>query len=212
MKFKTLSINNPRLCSMKIPIILIAALVILGINQTHAQVFTPYLALGTNITNDKLTESGSRQVGSRMGPNLGVGVSGLMSKRLSLDMEILFSQNGNYAKMVEEPTINLDKIALRYLEVPLMVTYQLKNENKKNLRGPSVSAGLGYAQLLKHKVITRDERDISDEISFEQDGVLLFNAGATSFLSDKWAVNGRCTISQYGNWTLALRLLYYIQS
>ncbi|MEM1122831.1 MAG: outer membrane beta-barrel protein, partial [Bacteroidota bacterium] len=97
---------------------------ILGIDQLNAQGFKAHIALGTNIADDNLTELGNSQVGTRLGVVIGPGVSGLISSRWEMGVELLFSQNGHYVKHSQLPTIGLDKIRLDYLEVPVTLAYR----------------------------------------------------------------------------------------
>jgi len=99
--------------------------------QLNAQRSKAYLALGSNLTDDYLTESGNSQVGTRLGLNIGPGVSILIHRRWETSVELLYSQNGFYANPVQIPTIALNKIKLHYIEVPLTLAYRFNI--KKNI-------------------------------------------------------------------------------
>ena len=183
-----------------------------GAIQLHGQGFKAHVALGVNISDDYLTELGSSQVGTRMGLNIGPGVSGMLNKRLDLSMEMLYSQNGFYSKLDEIPIIALDKIMLHYLEVPISLVYRLdtKKKDEAKLYKTSIGGGITYARLFKHKIIAINGSNLTNETRFDQENALLLNVVATSFFSESFALNGRGTLSKFGEWTVAIRLLYRI--
>lgn len=180
--------------------------------QLNAQRFEGYLALGSNVSDANLTQSGNRQVGTRIGLNLGPGVSSLISKRLTVNLEMLYSQNGYYARIIETPSLALNRIRLHYIEVPLTLGYRFNLEKDKqvNFYKRRISAGIAYARLFRHRVLAIDGTNLTDAIRFDRDDALLFNIAATSFFHKSLALNGRGTLSTFGEWTVALRLLYYI--
>jgi len=47
-------------------------------------------------------------------------------------------------------------------------------------------------------------------VRFDRENALLFNITATSFFTKSFALNAKGTLSTFGEWTVALRLLYYI--
>jgi len=104
---------------MKRYAILVLFISAMSATRANAQGFKGYVAFGFNVTDDYLTESGNSQVGTRMGLNVGPGVLGRINKRLEVGMEMLYSQNGFYAELVQIPGIALDKITAHYVEVPL---------------------------------------------------------------------------------------------
>jgi hypothetical protein len=185
---------------------------ILGTTQLKAQRFKAYLGLGFNLTEDYLTQSGNSQVGTRLGLNIGPGVSAVLNKRWEINLELLYSQNGYYVKIVQTPTIALNKITLHYLEVPLALTYRfnLRKSKKEHFYKRGISLGISYARLFEYKIIASNGIDLTNDIRFDRENTLLFNFAATSFFSESFALNGRGTLSTFGEWTLALRLLYYI--
>lgn len=194
--------------------VLILLTFILGTIQLNAQGFKGYLTLGSNLTDAYLTESGNSQQGSRIGLNVGPGVSVIMNRnrRWETSMELLYSQNGHYVNLVQVPAIALNKITLHYIEVPLSLAYRfnIKDNEKERFYKRSISGGIIYARLFKHKIIAVDGTDLTNDVRFDQENALLFNIAATSFFSESFALNGRGTLSTFGEWTIALRLLYYI--
>lgn len=192
--------------------ILICITFIVGAIQLNAQGFQPYIAIGANITDDYLTELGNSQVGTRMGLITGLGVAGRINRRWETSVELLYSQNGYYLEFSQIPTVALDKIVAHYIEVPLALVYRFGGKKRKEeyLNKPSISGGLSYAHLFKYKVIAVDGRNLTNDIRFDQENALLFTIAATSFFSESLALNGRGTLSTFGEMTIALRLLYYI--
>lgn len=179
-----------------------------GAIPLHAQEFKAHVALGVNISDDYLTELGRSQVGTRMGLNVGPGVSGKLNNRLDLSLELLYSQNGFYAKLDEVPAIALDKITMHYIEMPLSLAYCLNSSKKEGLNKTSIGGGITLARLFKYKIIAIDGSDLTNETRFNQESALLFNVAMTSFFSKSFGINGRGTLSTFGEWTVALRLIY----
>ncbi len=185
---------------------------ILGTIQLNAQGFKAYLAVGSNLTEAYLTQSGNSQVGTRIGVNIGPGVSIGINERWETSMELLYSQNGHYANLVQTPTIALNRLRLHYIEVPITWGYRfnLKKEEKASFYKRRISGGIAYARLFKYSVLAIDGTNLTNDVRFAQENALLFNIAATSFFSESLALNGRGTFSTFGGWTIALRLLYYI--
>ncbi len=185
---------------------------ILGTIQLNAQGFKAYLVVGSNLTEAYLTQSGNSQVGTRIGVNIGPGVSIGINERWETSMELLYSQNGHYANLVQTPTIALNRLRLHYIEVPITWGYRfnLKKEEKASFYKRRISGGIAYARLFKYSVLAIDGTNLTNDVRFAQENALLFNIAATSFFSESWALNGRGTFSTFGGWTIALRLLYYI--
>lgn len=180
--------------------------------QLNAQGFKAYLAFGSNLTEAYLTQSGNSQVGTRIGLNIGPGVSVVINGRWETSMELLYSQNGHYAKFVQTPTIALNQLRFHYIEVPLSWGYRfnLKKNEQEIFYKLRISGGMAYARLFKHKVLAIDGTDLTNDVRFDQENALLFNIAATSFINESLTLNGRGTLSTFGGWTIALRLLYYI--
>lgn len=178
----------------------------------NAQLSKAYLTLGGNLTDDYLTESGTKQVGTRLGINIGAGVSLPILQRWETNLELLYTQNGFYTQPSQLPNIALNKIKLHYLEVPLNLAYRfnLKKNEQAHFYKQSISGGIGYARLFKHKVLAVDGSDVTDEVQFNQVNALLFNLGGTSHLNQRLALNGKVTLTTFGEWTLAMRLLFYL--
>ncbi len=185
---------------------------ILGTIQLNAQGFKAYLAVGSNLTEAYLTQSGNSQVGTRIGVNIGPGVSIGINERWETSMELLYSQNGHYANLVQTPTIALNRLRLHYIEVPITWGYRfnLKKEEKASFYKRRISGGIAYARLFEYSVLAIDGTNLTNDVRFAQENALLFNIAATSFFSESLALNGRGTFSTFGGWTIALRLLYYI--
>ncbi len=178
----------------------------------QAQRFNGYLVLGVNLTEDKLTELGNSQVGTRLGLNMGLGISSVLSNRWEASMELLYNQNGYFVNPVQVPTIALNKIRLHYIEVPLTFAYRfnIKKDKKASFYKRSIGGGIAHARLFNHKIIAVDGTDVSNAVRFDRENALLFNIVATSFFTESLALNAKGTLSTFGEWTVALRLLYYI--
>lgn len=185
---------------------------IFGALQLNAQRFKGYLAFGSNLTEAYLTQAGDSQVGTRIGVNIGPGVSVMMNERWEMNLELLYSQNGHYADLVQAPNVALNKLRLHYIEVPLSWGYRfnIKQVEQANFYKRRISAGIAYARLFRYSVLAIDGTNLTNDVRFAQENALLFNIAATSFFSESLALNGRGTLSTLGEWTIALRLLYYI--
>ncbi len=180
--------------------------------RLNAQRFKAYLGLGSNLTEAYLTQSGNSQVGSRLGLNIGPGVSAILNKRWEMNLELLYSQNGHYVNIAQSPTIALNKITLHFFEVPLALAYRfnIRKNEKENFYKHNISFGITYAHLFEHKILAINDIDVTNDIRFDRENALLFNFAATSFFSKSFALNARGTLSTFGEWTFALRVLYYI--
>ena len=193
------------------PFTILIFLILLGI-QVNAQRFNAFLAVGANTTDDDLTELGDRQVGTRLGLNIGPGVSIHLNKRLETNLEILYSQNGHYVNPIQVPNVTLNKIMLHFIEVPLTVGYRfnIKKTEGAEFYKRSVTGGITFARLINQKIIGVEGRNVSEGLRFDQENVVLFNFGATSFLNKSFAINAKGVLSTFGEWTIALRLLYFL--
>jgi len=180
--------------------------------QLNAQKFEGYLAFGSNLTEANLTQSGNRQVGTRIGLNAGPGVSALISKRCEISLEMLYSQNAHYARIIETPSLALNRIRMHFVEVPLTIGYRfnIEKDKKENFYKRRIIGGIAYARLFRQKVLAIDGTDLTNAVRFDQENAFLFNIAATSFFSKALALNGKGTLTTFGEWTVALRLLYYI--
>ena len=83
-----------------------------------------------------------------------------------------------------------------------------KAERKNQFLETSVNAGIAYARLFNYEITAVDGTDLTDELRFNKEDVLLFHLGATTFFSNSFGVNGKGTLSPFGEWTIALRLMY----
>lgn len=180
--------------------------------QLNAQKPKAYLALGSNVTDDYLTEFGDSQVGTRIGLNIGPGVSIMTHRRWETSIELLYSQNGFYLSPIQIPAVTLEKISLHYIEAPLTLAYRfnLRKNEKEHAYKHSISGGIAYARLFKLKIIAIDGTNVTNELRFNQENALLFNFTGTSYFNESLALNGRVTLSTFGKLTIALRLLFYI--
>lgn len=187
-------------------------LTLLLTNGLNAQMSKAYLALGGNLTDDYLTELGNSQVGTRLGLNIGPGVALKLQDRWEISVELLYSQNGNHLHLIQNPSVVVNKIKLHYVEVPLSLSYQfnVKKNEKANFYKQSVGGGIAYAHLINHKITAFDGTNLNKAVRFNRENTLLFNVAATSHLNESIALNGKGTISIFGGWTVALRLLFYI--
>lgn len=180
--------------------------------QLNAQTFEGYLAFGSNITEANLTQSGNRQVGTRIGLNIGPGVSAVLSQRWELNLEMLYSQNAHYSEIIETPPIALNRLRLHHVEVPVNLGYRfnIEKDKEESFYKRRISAGIAYARLFRHAVLAVDGTDLTNAVRFKQENAVLFNISATSLFSKSLALNGKGTLSTFGEWTVAVRLLYYI--
>ena len=129
-----------------------------------------------------------------------------------MNLELLYSQNAHYTKIVETPTVALNRLRLHFVEVPLTLGYRFNIEKDKaaNFYKRRIMGGIAYARLFRHAALGLDGIDVTDAVRFDQENALLFTVAATSFFHQSLAVNGKGTVTTFGEWTVALRLLYYI--
>jgi len=195
----------------RITILVFLIFILFDAVQLKAQRFESYFIFGANITDASLTKFGDSQVGTRLGLNIGPGVTLNINEKWETNMEMLFSQNGGYVEFVQVPNIGLNKIRLNYIEMPFTIDYRfnIKKNDKEQFYKQRISCGITFAQLFKYKIIAIDGFEVTDDIRFDKERALLFNFGATSFFSESIALKGKGTLSIFGEWTFSLRLLHY---
>ncbi|MFK7758098.1 MAG: outer membrane beta-barrel protein [Flavobacteriales bacterium] len=189
------------------------ALILSGIGVVEAQNFSGYIALGSNVMNDKLTSSGTSQVGTRIGLNTGPGLMVKLNDRLSFGMELLYSQNGIYINPDQFLNVELERIRLHYLEVPLLLVLEPRYRNKLPGRITIKGAGgVSTARLFHSNVIPVEETALSEPITFPEPNAFLFHAGAIVSFHERYAVNVKSSVSTYGEWTFAFRFHYFLHA
>ncbi|MGD1847591.1 MAG: hypothetical protein ACFB10_19550, partial [Salibacteraceae bacterium] len=100
--------------------------------------------------------------------------------------------------------------ALHYHEFPITLAYgqDFRNVSAAELSKLRLGGCISNARLFDYKIIAIDGSDLTDATRFDQTDAFLFHIGVTSFFSKSFALNGKGVISTFGEWTVAIRLLY----
>jgi len=162
---------------------------------------------------DKYTSTGNSQVGSRIGLNTGLGGLLKISEKLDIGMELLYSQNAIYINLEQLPNIELERIRLHYVEIPLQVVFNPLQRRKNSLPGSVVRlkwiGGLSVARLFHHNTTAVNEQELIEQVSFSRPTAFLLHLGTAVSLSEKLALNAKVSASAYGDWTFSFRLFRY---
>jgi len=179
----------------------------LFINFANGQQFKASIIGGVNFA-----ELDSDELDGRIGWNVGTGVSTQFAKKWKASLELLYSQNGFYLKPSQVPVVPLEELSLHFIEVPLELSYLFRFRKPSNdkVYQHQLNMGVSYARLFKHKAIDYEEMDISDQLQFDNLNAILFNFGVTAFWNESIALNGKGTLSTFGEWTIAIRMMYFI--
>ena len=148
-----------------------------GLNL-QAQGFQGGLVFGGNFSQ----LDGDDMIGfNQPGFNGGAMVLTPLSRKLSMGLELLMSQQGS-RRGAKDGISPFHSIRLQYIEVPLMAHF-----NDWRFR---FSAGFSYGNLFQYKVEDISGDDVTEFNDYRQHN-LAFLAGATYHISDHWGVECR---------------------
>ena len=156
---------------------LLLFMVSLGTSSLHAQRFNASVVAGMNLSQ----LDGDDLVGfSKVGVNAGVKVNTVLTERWQLSLEMLYAQQGSARNNNDRLSAAVDKIALNFVEVPLMINFL---EWKFH-----VSAGISYARLINYTVTDNTGEDVTDLQSYNPN-IYSMIFGATYFFNDHLGLN-----------------------
>lgn len=151
------------------------------------------------------------EVSGQVGLNLGLLAKAKLNDRCYLSTEILYSQAGDYILPVFYPPADYGKIRLNYLEIPVYLSalaYQKDNCFQKHF-----SLGVSYLQLLSHRIETKSEINLSEQIIWERKNTLVGHLGVAHYFNSNLGLGFRASLAKnqiYWAWTLTLRMIYII--
>ena len=174
-------------------ILVLAIILICTANIAHAQYFNAGFRLGGNFCQI----DGDRMVGyNLLGLVGGVFVSYHFNQQWEGQFEMLYSQKGSQRVITDSTSSNIngvwDLFQIDYLEVPVMVNYNLNKKLK-------ISGGLGAAMMIGNYFIGRGNNVILHNADLGiTKGEFSGTIGAQYFLSPKFSLYGRFTYSLLG--------------
>ncbi|MCI5080098.1 MAG: PorT family protein [Saprospiraceae bacterium] len=190
-------------------ILLMFSLLFCFSQQLEAQRFKAGIVAGINLSQ----LDGDDLVGyNRIGINAGGKVAAVLTDRLELGMELLYSQKGSNRSRTDNFNSTFDEIRLNYVEVPVMLSF---TDWKFQVNG-----GFSYARLIDYRVEDFLEGDVTESFEYNQN-IFSIVVGATYFFRENFGLNLRWTQSvsdlqgiDGGNTirdrTIGLRLLYLL--
>ncbi len=121
---------------------------------------------------------------NKAGLHVGGRVTAVINPKWQVSMDLLYSQRGS-ARGQNEIAFDFDKVAIDYVEVPVMVHLVDWRVH--------FGAGFSYSRQFNHKVIDGAGSDISDLRTFRPNNVA-FIADATYFANDHFGIGMRWNI------------------
>jgi len=118
----------------------------------------------------------------KIGINTGGRVSARLSKRLRLNMEMLFSQQGSSYATTDNPSAPIDKIKLNFVEAPVFLSYEEWRFH--------AYTGASYGRLFDYYVEEITGADVTDITEYTPD-IFTFFIGTTFYFNEKWGLDIR---------------------
>ncbi len=182
-------------------------LITIGLNGQDRR-FHAGLIIGTNVA-----ELEGQSLTDYLGWNTGVIVAARLNQRAELGLELLFSQNGEYILPAFYPALSYGKTRLNHIEVPLHFSYLSPDYYRGTLQQWKLNLGLAYARLLNHYVEDADGMTVTEQVIYDDVETFLIQAGLNYRVFTRTEVNLKASlpIRKKGlDWTLALRLVYWV--
>lgn len=166
------------------------------------------LIVGTNIA-----ELEGQSLTDYLGWNTGVIVATRLNSRAELGLELLYSQNGEYILPVFYPALSYGKTRLNHIEVPLHFNYLSPDYYSGAIQQWKLNLGLAYASLLNHYVEDAEGNEVTEQVIYDELETFLLQAGLNYRVFRRTELNLKASlpIRRKGlDWTLALRLVYWV--
>ncbi|MEL6924130.1 MAG: outer membrane beta-barrel protein [Bacteroidota bacterium] len=150
---------------------------------SHAQRFEGAVVFGANFA-----ELTGEDVSDFIGANAGLRGTVRLRENLRLGLELLFSQQGEYLLVKDFPNVPLTKVRLNYVEVPLQLDWRVVVKEEKSAW---LNFGGAFAKLINYEIVARDQGDITELVSWQQETAMLITFGATAFFNEHIGLNFR---------------------
>ena len=145
----------------------------------QAQRFNASILAGVNLSQI----DGDDLIGyNRLGINVGGKVAAVLTKRLELNFELLYSQKGSNRNRTDSFRSTFDDIRLNFVEVPVYISF---SDWKFK-----INAGMSYGRLIDYSVNDFVEGDVTESFDFNSD-IFSFIVGATYYFRENFGLNIR---------------------
>lgn len=151
----------------------------------------------------------------KMGWNAGVKAYAFVQEQVSVSFEILYSEKGSRASLIDRQFVPPTTIFMQYAEIPILVHYHDRN-------GMVFGAGVAYNQLFDfRREVNGVDTSTDDPVPQTNDWAIM--GDLTFMIKEHFGINGRMSYSlfsiakdpssnlqnqQWLNNVLSLRLLY----
>jgi len=191
--------------------ILVIALILFVCRGSFAQIsrFNAGFIAGLNFA-----ELEGNGITDYFGLNAGIIGTARLTKHSQLGMEILFSQNGEYILPEYYPALQYGKVRLNHVEVPVHIDWLTGVFRRDKFYDWNLNIGIAYTRLVSYNIETIDEKNVNDQIVYENMDAILLQAGTTYYFTKKIGLNFKASLPiriEGLNWTLAVRLIYMIK-
>jgi hypothetical protein len=164
-------------------------------NTTAQQRFKAGLILGLNASQILGDDIGGY---SKLGLHGGLRAIAVLEEKMDISFELLYAQRGSYSKYNSPRCPNGDvKIALQYIEVPVLFSYKDWLQEEEGYYKVQASAGISYGRLLDATAEGSCHDDLTDQFNTNDIG---FTGGVEYFANRHLGFGLR--------WTKSFNLLY----
>lgn len=149
------------------------------------------------------------------GINAGMLGTARITPNMSLGLEMLYSQNGEYVFPEYYPLADYGRISLNHLEVPFNIYYHLNPGEEANTQWLELNLGLAYAYLFRYRAWDRGGQELTDQIIYQRRNNYLMQFGLGVPLWKAVKLHLKATLPVNTNdldWTLAVRLCYWLET
>ena len=164
-------------------------------NALAQQRFKAGLVIGLNASQIQGDDIGGY---NKLGLQGGLRAIAVLKEKMDISFELLYSQRGSYSKYSSPKCPNGDeKIALQYVEVPVLFSYKDWFQEEDGYYKVQASAGISYGRLLGATAEGSCHDDLTDKFNTNDIG---FTGGVEYFASEHVGFGVR--------WSKSFNLLY----
>lgn len=166
---------------------LLLFLILAGLSiSTNGQTFKAALIGGFNLSQI----DGDDMAGyDKFGWNAGVKAYAFVEERISLSFEILYSEKGSRASLIDRQFVPPTDIFMQYAEIPILVHYHDQN-------GMIFGAGVAYNQLFDfQRTVNGVDTSEDDPVPQTNDWTLV--GDLTFVIKEHFGINGRMSYSLF---------------
>ncbi len=180
--------------------------------RLHAQTFNAAIIGGINLSQI----DGDDMAGyDKVGWNAGVKAYAFLQEQLSLSFELLYSEKGSRASLIDRQFVPPTNIFMQYAEIPVLIHYHDRN-------GMVFGGGFSYNQLFDfQRTVNGVNTSQDDPVPNNSDWAIV--GDLTFVIKDHFGINGRMSYSlfpiandpnsnlqnqQWLNNVISLRLMY----